>query len=337
MLPSEETSLPGDCRPATKVVISDPAWLNGAMMADSGGVNRSAIRWLDSNGRWLMDTLNSRGAVLVRGFAPIGVDEFEEIATLVGAERPQPYENRSTPRRRVKGNIFTSTEYPPYESIPLHNENSYSSGWPTQILFLCVQPSSVGGETPIADSRRVYSSISPGTRALFESKGVMYVRNYGVIGLSWQETFQTDQRSTVEEYCRRNDIQWEWAAAGGLRTRQTLPAVRRHPFTGESVWFNQAHLFHISNLGRLGEDVLEMFGKDQVPRNALFGDGSEIDPTLLEEIRAAYDRHAVPLAWQRNDLVMLDNMLWAHGRRPFTGPRSILVAMTKLIRSQSAG
>lgn len=314
--------------------VTEPGWLKGGVLVAADTTTESAVQWLDSRRVWLTGMLESRGAVVLRGFATVSVDEFEAIATVVGGDRPQPYENRSTPRKSVKGNIFTSTEYPASESIPLHNENSYSSGWPRQILFLCVQPAPSGGETPIADSRRVYQSISPRTRALFESHGVMYLRNYGDVGLSWQETFQTDRKAGVEEYCELHDIQCEWLEDGSLRTRQILPAVRRHPSTGEPVWFNQAHLFHISNLGIVGEDLLEICGPERVPRNALFGDGSEIDEDALQEIRTAYDGHAAPVAWQSNDLVILDNMLWAHGRRPYTGPRRILVAMTKLVHDR---
>lgn len=31
--------------------------------------------------------------------------------------------------------------------------------------------------------------------------------------------------------------------------------------------------------------------------------------------------------WQRGDILVLDNVLTAHGRRPFVGPREILLAM----------
>ena len=314
------------------MTISEPPWLKGGTQILAPDARTSALCWLKEQHSWAQKALLESGALLLRGFSAINVDELEAIATLVGGERPQPYENRSTPRTSVKGNIYTSTEYPASEVIPLHNENSYSAGWPAQILFLCEQPAQQDGETPIADSRKVYTSISPETRAAFERKGVMYTRHYCEVGLSWQQTFHTDQRAEVEQYCHRNNIQFEWDAAGELSTRQVLPACRRHPITQQWVWFNQAHLFHISNLGSFAQDLLDIYGPQRVPRNAFFGDGSEIEIPLLDEIRAAYAAHSVPLAWSRNDLLILDNMLWAHGRRTYAGPRRILVAMTRMIR-----
>jgi hypothetical protein len=40
---------------------------------------------------------------------------------------------------------------------------------------------------------------------------------------------------------------------------------------------------------------------------------------LREEIR--------PHAWRKGDVLVLDNMLAAHGRRPFTGGRRIATAI----------
>lgn len=332
----EDNGLPLDFTNGSSAVsITEPEWLSGGLLAVATEEQVHAVDWLQSRKKCFDTSLGTRGAILLRGFMAISVDEFAEIATLAGrGEAPQPYANRSTPRKRIKGNIFTSTEYPASEAITLHNENSYSAEWPGVILFLCQEPAGKGGETPIADSRRVYSSISATTRALFESKGVTYVRNYGRIGLSWQETFQTDRQDDVERYCQHHAIVWEWRPDGGLHTRQTLPAVRHHPLTGEPVWFNQAHLFHISNLGDTNGDLLKALGKYGVPRHALFGDGSEIDSALLQEVRATYEKLAVPLGWQRNDLVLLDNMLWAHGRRPFAGSRRVIVAMTKMMQDR---
>lgn len=313
--------------------VTAPSWLKGATFVNAITEGVSAEYWLRSHQIWLENVLSASGAVLMRGFAPISVEEFERVAKIAGGQPPQAYENRSTPRKRVKGNIYTSTEYPPSETIPLHNENSYSSVWPGRILFLSCECASDGGETPIADSRLVYHSIPSATRALFESKAVTYIRNYGPFGLSWQETFQTNVRHDVQSYCDEHGILWHWSDDGQLQTKQTLPAVRLHPETREPIWFNQAHLFHVSNLGKVADHLVSLFGPDHLPRNATFGDGSEISRGTLREIREAYDSNAATFRWQANDLMILDNMLWAHGRRPFEGNRRVLVAMTNLARS----
>ena len=160
-------------------------------------------------------------------------------------------------------------------------------------------------------------------------KQVMYVRNYGGgLDLRWQQVFQTESRAEVEGFCRRAGIAYEWNGRNGLRTRQRCQAVAAHPETGEMVWFNQAHLFHISNLeSSIRTSLLEEFREEDLPRNAYHADGSPLDASMLEEIRHAYRQEAISFAWQEGDVLLLDNMLAAHGRAPFAGNRKVLVGM----------
>src|SRR5690606_7153367 len=121
------------------------------------------------------------------------------------------YVYRSTPRTRLGGKIYTATEYPPDRIIPLHNENSYTKSWPHKIFFFSVIVAAEGGETPIASSRNVYKRIDNSIREKFETKGIMYVRNYTPgVDLSWQDVFQTEQKCEVDEFCKNNGIQAQW-------------------------------------------------------------------------------------------------------------------------------
>ncbi|WP_374050058.1 TauD/TfdA family dioxygenase [Paenibacillus larvae] len=65
---------------------------------------------------------------------------------------------------------YTSTEYPANQYIPLHNEMSYTTNWPIKIWFYAVQTAKKGGETPLADSRKVYECIDPSIRKMFKEK-----------------------------------------------------------------------------------------------------------------------------------------------------------------------
>ena len=182
----------------------------------------------------------------------------------------------------------------------------------------------------------MFRLIDPKIKELFTRKRVMYVRNYGEgVDMPWQEVFGTEDRAAVEEYCRRAHTGYEWIDGNRLRTRQVRQAVATHPRTGETVWFNHAHMFHVSNLDpAVREALLAQFREDELPRNAFYGDGSPIESSVLEEIRGLYNESAVAFEWQRGDILMVDNFLASHGREPFVGPRRVLVAMAELYTNE---
>ena len=73
--------------------------------------------------------------------------------------------------------------------------------------------------------------------------------------------------------------------------------------------------------------MLAIIDEGKFPFNTFYGDGSPIEPAVLEEIGQAYQSETGSFAWQTNDILMLDNMLAAHGRESYSGPRKIMVAM----------
>ena len=268
------------------------------------------------------------GGVLLRGFDVPSVEVFREFAGRFGHPLLS-YEFGSTPRTSVGGGVYTATEYPAHQSIPLHNEQAYTRTWPMKAWFHCVTPALEGGETPIADSRAIYRRIPAAIRERF-ADGLVYVRNYGDFDVPWENVFNTSNRDEVEAFCRQADIQWEWKEDGTLRTTQRCQSIETHPRTGELVWFNQAHLFHVSNLQpEVRESLEEVLGIENMPRNTYFADGSPIPDDLLDEVRAVLDDETVSFLWEKGDVLMLDNMLIAHARAPFKGPRKVVVAMAE--------
>lgn len=288
------------------------------------------IEWLSNHKDDIEDFISKNGALLIRGLNIADDVEFVNALNILFSEELLKYTYRSTPRSEVNNkNVYSTTEYHAAELILQHNENAYAHVWPLRIGFTCLIPAEKMGNTPISDSRLAYNMIPREIRKEFEAKRVMYVRNYSSIDLSWQEVFQTIDKAEVEQFCNKNGLLFEWKI-DGIETRQINQATAMHPTTGEMVWFNQAHLFHPSNLRpEIREALGEVLGEENLPRNAYFGDGSPIDEVYLAIIQNVFEKTKFSFQWQKGDLLLLDNMLFTHGREPYEGKRKVLVGMAK--------
>lgn len=282
--------------------------------------------WFLENDEYFESSLLKYGAILFRDFKINSVEKFQDLMAMFPKELLE-YKFRSSPRFELGDNVYVSTTYPEDENINMHSENSYAMNPPHRIVFCCVIASEYRGETPIADNRLVLGHINETLKNKFKEKGVLYRRNLsGVLGLSWQEVFQTSDKILVQEECLSNGIDFEWANENELILTWKKEAIWEHPVTKELVWFNHGVFF---NKHMLHEDFLRSINSDdELPNNTFFGDGSEISKDEIEELKSAYQKSIVEFQWESGDVLFLDNYLFSHGRNPYKGERKIIVSIS---------
>lgn len=278
------------------------------------------------------EKLLSHGAILLRGFQVQNYSELESFAEAFSGKQLINYAGGTSPRNRLESKVYTSTEYPANMTLALHNELSYTTKYPSHLYFCCLLPAENGGETTLGDSRRILKRIPPEFVTLFKQRGLKYVRNLQSgkgSGYSWQDAFETCDKTVVENICREIGCEFRWKENGFLQLIQNRPATVVHPVTGEEVWFNQADGFHPGALdGETYNELISLMPEEDFRLNVYFGDGSPIDVSILNEIRRVIREETIPVRWQQGDLLVVDNLLAAHGRFPFSGERKIILAMT---------
>jgi alpha-ketoglutarate-dependent taurine dioxygenase len=275
------------------------------------------------------------GALLFRGWRLESLQDFSAFVTaLSGTQARFGYAGGASPRKGLGGKgLYSSTEYPPDMWLGLHNELSYAGVQPRRLFFFCQVAPAQGGETTLADSRRILRALDPALVDEFRSRRLSYIRNLSPVpgsGYGWQDAFETKDAAEAEARARAVGAQVEWRANGVMRVGQVRPATAFHPETGEEIWFNQADGFHPSalNPSAYAEQLALCGSEEEFRLHVTFADGGEIPLAALNHIRQVLRAETVPHRWSQGDIVLLDNHLAAHGRAPFSGPRKIALAMT---------
>lgn len=297
------------------------------LVIEATDADLDALAWATSQRDFIEQKLRKHAGILFRNFGLSTPQEFEAFAEAV---QPGLYGNYGDlPKKEGGRNTYRSTPYPERQMILYHNESSHLERWPRKQLFFCEFPSPVGGATPTVDCREMLRQLPTNVVEEFERKGLLYVRTFTRnLDVSWRDFFKTDSREEVEARLKDGGVEWQWLGDGELQTRTRCPAVVIHPVTGDRVFFNQVQLHHVSCLEPdVRADLLGMVGPERLPRNVYFGDGSLISDEIMKIVGDAYEACAVRFDWRRGDVVMVDNMLAAHARDPYEGPRKIVVAM----------
>lgn len=285
------------------------------------------------------------GGLLFRGFPINNEDDFAALIEGFGLGKFVDYIGGDSPRDKIKGGVYTSTEAPPSIKIPLHNELSFVKHYPKHIYFYCHVAPQKDGETIIADARKVLKSIDQNVRTKFQDRKIRYVSCYYSKSKimdtlnkwqrshkPWKDVFETTSKSEVERKCHSSEFEYKWNKNDWLQISQTRPATLIHPLTKEEVWFNQAHLYDFNprllGFWRYIGAKLFYIQKHTRLHEVFYGDGKTINRSDLYHVMDALDKNTIYFQWKKGDVLVLDNVLTMHGRATFTGKRRILTAMT---------
>lgn len=270
---------------------------------------RGADASLDEVCAWLADSrgeleaaINTHGGVLLRGFDALrDAYSFESALAAMDAQL-MDYVGGTSPRKQVTGRILTATEVPGSYSIPLHQEMSYTDGSPARIAFFCETPAAEGGSTTIGDMRKITRALGPDIAGEFAAHGgIQLRRNLPLpdrvaqrpgVPKPWTEVFDTTDPAQAQARAEGRNWRSEWLDDGSMTLWQEVrQATRRHPRSGDEVWFNQVHIFapaaalewarrdgRMEMAGRLEKAMAEC--PEHLDR-FVYADGSEIDAAAV--------------------------------------------------------
>ncbi len=302
----------------------------------------AALDWVTTRRKELDALQVIVGAIVLRGFPFPETNAFNALVDLFPSTAFD-YAGGATPRASVAGKVFEATRAPPDMKIVLHQEMAYLPHFPKRLAFFCQVAPHTGGETIIADMRKFDRALNPNFRDRVRERGVLYTRNFRTPDVStgdaaldavhrpWTDAFSTTDPAVAQAACEDMGLEVEWCADGSMTTRYRGEGVRKHPVTGEEIWFNQLAQQHFWSPKNLGPERSAMFqriyGGKPKPYEACYGDGEPVDPDDIDSVFPIYDSLTVAFPWQACDVMLLDNFFVAHGRNPYQGDRNVQVAL----------
>ena len=151
------------------------------------------------------------------------------------------------------------------------------------------------------------------------------------LGRSWPSAFSTQNKEEVEKILENSqEVEFYWGEGDRLTTisQGSVDGLRSHPHTHQKVWSNHLHLFHYA-----GEEGLQQLFKlykadpSKMAKFCWYGDRSEIDPDNVKIIQSTLSSSEMFFTWKKGDVLVIDNLLMAHGQEKFLSERLILTAM----------
>jgi hypothetical protein len=269
--------------------------------------------------------LDSAGAVLLRDAGITGAAELAELAARLGlaaVAQPEPF----AVRRDLGHGVWSQAAWPSTSPMCMHHELGWQQEPPAYLLVACLRAADRGGRTGVSDGRTVLSLLPDDLVGRARRHGWQLVRRYatGLIGMPWQEAFPGMDRDAVQAYADAERIELEWRP-DGLVTRRRRPAVRTSG-DGLPAWSNLlAFCSEWTMDPAVRAYLVSALGRDALPFETAFGDGSACTAADVDTINAAYDRATAYVEWRAGDVLLLDNVRTAHSTEAFAGEREMAV------------
>ncbi|MBN3947421.1 MAG: TauD/TfdA family dioxygenase [Nostoc sp. NMS7] len=314
---------------------------------------------LSKNRDWFNHQLDTYGAILFRGFDIENAEQFQTILELHNIQLESVYHFGSAHRLRITDKVFTSSEAPPDTIIAPHNELNMVPIRPYVLAFFCQIEPDLYGETPIINTEKIFSHLSPSLQHKITTspqRFVRYVPNH-LLDLVFQGLSPEDITKLLQE----QGFDFTWEDDGSLYFDCSYITLFSHPRTNKLCFclsivdalISRQWYRHISQRYSFWQrlyynwlpaklykgfqqklttaaTVVDSSQKKTSSLNTYFlstdGQSTTLTEAEAKELGEAEWKNAVIFQWKQGDILLIDNLQVAHSRLNTKLKRKILTA-----------
>ncbi len=316
----------------------------------TGSTDTPARRELKAQIYHLVDT---KGGLLIRNTGIKDTKQYGKFLASIEFSH-HSYVGGTNPRTEKGSGVYTAVDLPPPITIHSHQEMSYLDTIPDYVSFYCQLPPNNGQKTNLfVDMRQFTANLPNELKARYRGKRARLQRtlpsaereDFSQGEKSWQEALGTGNHQEATLIAQEHGWELTWKDDDSLVIlHEPARFFRPHLIHGE-LWCNQAMLIHpvishrcaIRN-GRLADveklDKVRAEAPDIIDQMFL-ENGNSIPDTDVESYYDLLLEMETHFALKQGEVIILDNMLVAHGRGAFEGPREMFAALGNRHSGQS--
>ena len=268
--------------------------------------NNNSLKTGEINIEEIKSSFKKYGIIVFKGFEfePEKLTSFTDIFTEIYAA-----DARRRAKRFGEKNI-TNVDYG-YDQIDLHSEASFAPAWPEIIWLYCIIPTAgKGGSTTLCDGIVLWQKLSPEAKTFFLTNPIIYKLKIPVVdkipgkGKKPWSLNNSDVSDCFLDY-----------DTGLLNLVLSRHAVHEDKFSNQLCFSN--HL------------LINLSSENQITSRTLL-DNKKIPDKIVNEIKIKSDNFTYEHNWKKNDLIMINNKRFMHGRRGYDkkDPRDVINIQT---------
>jgi hypothetical protein len=248
----------------------------------------------------ILEQFKRYGIILFRSFK-IGIERFQSLVKFYSKSQI-PYPGSQRLPVSVDGKVQTVDAG--MKAIALHSELSHTPFRPDICWFYCVKAPKIGSETTLCDGALLAANLPKQHLKLFEGETLLYRRTTSITFL--EKLLGTRDRGELSEFLSANPKGKCYIIRGNKVDQDfEVPVLQSAKFLNQLVFVN-----NIIHNYRPGKPLLY----------PTLSKGHPIPNTTILDICKIAKNYTFNIHWHDEDLLMIDNTRFMHGRQSILDP-----------------